>query len=134
MPSIWRRRTCPQCGFTFTTSEVLPLDELLVIHKNNGAKAAYSRGLLLASIIDSLRPTGADISQAYWLVITVEEKIIAAQKQRNAWQPVSTELLARLTYETLLAFNTVAGITYGAAHGLMAAPTQKRKRGRPYQL
>jgi transcriptional repressor NrdR len=128
-PSIWRRRTCPECGFAFTTYESFALDELLLIETSNVGKP-YNRGKLLASLIDSLRPTGDDLSQAYWLVLTVEEKLLDKQRRTSSWQKVNSEALARIVYDTLLAYNTVAGYTYGAAHGLISMG-QKRKRGRP---
>lgn len=128
-PQIWRRRCCESCGFTFTTYENFALDELLLI-ADGDKSTPYNRGRLLASIIESLRPTGDDMSQAYWLVTTIEEKLITARREAGQWQKVGTETLAALTYETLVSYNTVAGYSYGAARGLVTV-SQKRRRGRP---
>ncbi len=128
-PSIWRRRHCPSCGTDFTTYENIALDELLLIVKAD-KKMPYNRGKLLASLIDALRPTGDDLSQAYWLVVTIEEKLLSDHKARGAWQKIESTALATLAYQTLLAYNRVAGLSYGTSHGLVSMG-QKRGRGRP---
>lgn len=129
IPQIWRRRSCPECGFAFTTYENFALDELLLIEKE-GSSEAYNRGQLISSLIDSLRSTGNDPSEAYWLMITIEEKLLSRQRQQEGWQKISSRTIAELAYETLVAYNTVAGYAYGAAHGLLNIG-QKRRRGRP---
>lgn len=128
-PQVWRRRTCPECNFTFTTYENFALDELLLV-KSKAGDLPYNRNKLLVSLLDSLRPTGDDLSQTQWLILTIEEKLIGSQRLEGIWQKIESSALAAIAYETLLAYNTVAGYTYGAAHGLVSLG-QKRKRGRP---
>lgn len=127
-PQIWRRRHCSNCDFTFTTYENFSLDDLLLV-ANDNKSTPYNRGKLIASIIESLRPTGDDMSHAYWLVITIEEKLLTIQRESGNWQKVNTETLAVITYETLVHYNTVAGYSYGASRGLISV-TQKRRPGR----
>lgn len=128
-PQTWRRRECPKCGFAFTTYEDFALDELLMVQSGK-SNASYNRGKLLASIISVLQPVADDMSGAYWLVRTIEQKLIAEQRAHGQWQPVTPQLLADLTYDTLLAYNQAAGLSYAVAHGLIT-PNQKPRRGRP---
>ena len=131
-PSTWRRRVCPKCGFAFTTYEEFALDELLLI-KGPKKSTAYNRGKLLASLIRVLQPAGDDLSNAYWLLRTVEEKLINAQRDNDGWQPVTPDILANIVYDTLLPYNQAAGLSYAVAHGLLN-PSQKPRRGRPRQF
>ncbi len=131
-PQTWRRRTCPECGFTFTTYETFALDEVLLV-KIDDKSIPYNRGRLLASLINALKPTGDDLSKAYLLVATIEEKILLMQRGPREWQPISTALIAKVAYDTLLAYNVVAGYTYGSAHKLISI-SQKKRPGRPINL
>lgn len=129
-PLTWRRRKCPHCLFTFTTHETYQLDDILLIQSENGQAAAYNKGKLLASVIEALLPTGDDAVGAYWLVSTIEARLISDHKATGQWQPVSSAHLASLTFEALTAFNQAAGMGYGVKHKLLSM-SQKRKPGRP---
>lgn len=128
-PSVWRRRHCLNCGFYFTTYENIALDEVLLIQKSD-QKLPYNRGKLLASLIDSLRSSGNDVSHAYWLVQTIEQKLLDRHRNAGAWEPITSDSLRTIAYETILAYNTIAGFSYGASHGLVGN-NQKKRRGRP---
>jgi transcriptional repressor NrdR len=116
--SVWRRRHCPNCGTTWTTRETVSLEEYVTVADGPRKQVPYSRGTLLASIITSLIPTGATPKNAYWLVETIEIKLLEqCRKSKNS--TLDTTVIAETAYETLLAYYQIAGLAYGAAHQII---------------
>ncbi|RWZ79537.1 MAG: hypothetical protein EOT04_01355 [Candidatus Chaera renei] len=126
---MWRRRKCRNCGFSYTTQERLVLDEVLLI-RDSHEDHPYSQGGLIAGIIKALEAVGAPSDQAYWLAQTVEERLLRAQQQSKQWQPVTTQRLNLITYDTLSAYHPVAAAAYAAAHKLETKQSKLFKRKR----
>lgn len=115
-PSVWRRRKCHNCGFSYTTQERLSLEDVLLIRgKNNDYP--YSSGAIVAEIIKALTAVGAEPHKAYWLGQTVEDKLISSQRTGGTWQPITAAHLNQLIYETLLPYHRVAAEAFASIHG-----------------
>lgn len=112
-PSVWRRRNCKSCNTAFTTWETVHDDDYEFMVTNGKHKTSFSLPRLLVSIYACLAhrtaPTVAD--DAYWLATTVAQQI-----QLTASNNVTVEALTTATRETLLRFDELAGLSYGARH------------------
>lgn len=135
-PSIWRRRRCQACGLTFTTLESPDISGILhVRNAKTGAVETYEKGVLLISILTALHSAGGRPGDAYWLTETVEQHALSyLRDHQGTVKHIGTDTLRDLAYETLSAYHQVAGLSYGAAHGLIAGGSQKRRPGRPRKL
>ena len=127
--SVWRRRKCPICGALWTTRETVSLNEYLKVI-NQGKAEQYDRGTLSASIFTALLPAKLHPRDSYWLVETIEEKLLVECRKMNQ-NNVSTEVIAKITYTTVKSYNPIAGLNYGTAHGLVTTVSSRRGRGRP---
>jgi hypothetical protein len=96
---------------------------------NQGKSEDYNRGTLTASVLNALLPAKLHPRDAYWLVETIELKLIEQCRKMNDIQ-VTTEVIAKITYSTVKSYNPIAGLTYGTAHGLVTT-VSRRGRGRP---
>lgn len=132
-PSIWRRRHCGTCGITFTTLESPDVSDALQLHDSKTNKPmAYQKGTLLLSLASALQAAGGSPSDAYWLTETVEQQALRIlQVQKSTVKSLETDTLHNIAYDTLSAYHAIAGLSYGATHGIVRSGTQKRRPGRP---
>lgn len=121
-PSVWRRRNCKSCGTAFTTWETVHDNDYTFIVRAGTHKSSFSLPRLLISIHASLahRADSAVADDAYWLATTV-----AQQLKLTATNSVTVEALTHTTYETLLRFDRLAGMTYGTRHKVNIEPRAK---------
>lgn len=127
---VWRRHECPNCGSLFTTREKPDLSGCMVLASESG-DTPYDKARLTISLVRIFDIAGISASDAYWLVETIEKKLIDGTK-RVSKLPIKIPLdtVVHTTYETLANYHPVAGLAYGSAHGIVT-PTNKRHRGRP---
>jgi transcriptional repressor NrdR len=123
----WRRRTCPNCGTTFTTYEKPALDASILIHYPAGhtkVRAPFSLSKLTLSIAASFSHDAVTRQlHSLSLAETVEQLLI-----REVRQP-SVEDIAATTHQVLKRFDELAALHYAADHGLVE--TTRKRRGRP---
>jgi transcriptional repressor NrdR len=129
---VWRRRQCVKCGYTFTTRENLDNSDLFgITGDGKGSSDPYDKAKLTISLLRVFDSTGLNATDIYWLVETVEEKLIDLNKQPDSLPVRLTKgQISDVTYKTLANYHPIAGLTYGSAHGIIK-PTNKRGRGRP---
>ena len=120
-PSVWRRRSCPECGAVFTTYERATLDEHTV-RAQDGSTSPFNLGRLIISISRSFQHNErAAACDSYFLAQTVQERIIGQGKS------LSAQVIAQVTHMVLQRYDPVAAIQYAAQHRLITS----QRRGRP---
>jgi transcriptional repressor NrdR len=120
--SVWRRRTCAQCGAVFTTYETPSLDGKDIIDHTQH-KQAFNIGKLTISIAKSFQHNkqAADFA-SFSLAQTVEERLIVEVREP------SIDDITAITHTVLKAYDPMAALQYAAQHQLI---TTKRRPGRP---
>lgn len=122
-PSIWRRRSCPKCGTTFTTYERPSLADNKPIHSPDGTKAEFNLGTLIVSISKAFSHTPAEgTKNSLWLARTVEDTL------STQYKVITTEDIEAVTHQVLKRFDELAAVQYAAQHQLISST---RRRGRP---
>ncbi len=120
-PSVWRRRSCPECGAVFTTYERATLDGRMVL-THDGSTTPFNLGKLIISISRSFQHNKHTAAHdSYFLAQTAQEQIIKQGK------PLSTQIIAQITHMILQRYDPVAALQYAAQHRLITS----RRRGRP---
>lgn len=120
LPSIWRRRRCGDCGFTFTTREEVAPEDFIII-----AGMPFSIPRLALSLLAYLPADKESADTAYWLSRTVAEQLI--KRQRYA---LSVGELKLSTKEVLERYDPRAGLQYELTNRLSEV-TKAPRRGRP---
>ena len=124
LPTTWRRRKCPKCLYIFSTDEHPRYTDIAVTDTRGGATNQFNPGIMTISIASSFQHDQARGRTAAWdLMETVTMKLFAVTAE-----PITTDLLARLAYETIYAYDQVAGAQYGLTHHMITA---SKRRGRP---
>ncbi len=122
-PHIWRRRTCKNCGITFTTYERPSLADNKPVHLPGGKTGTFNLGKLIISISQAFTHTPKEAEyNALWLAQTVEDTL---SSQREVITP---EDIAATTHDVLKKFDELAAVQYAARHRLISS---LRRRGRP---
>lgn len=121
-PVVWRRRKGMDSKIVFTTYERASLADNKPVLLQTG-KENFNLGKLLISIAKSLghHPRSAEYD-SLWLAQTVEDRLSLDDR------PLTPQLIAEETYVILKRFDAIAGIHYGATHGIIS---NVRRRGRP---
>ncbi len=110
-PSVWRRRQCTKCGFTFTTYEEIAFEQLEVVNVN-GVREAFSDTRLLLSIAQCLEHESSKKPEyAKWLSKHVIAEILRAHNDT-----ISIQDIIKATYKVLSRFDQLASIQYAARH------------------
>lgn len=120
VPSIWRRRQCKVCGFTFTTREELAAEDLIQI-----GNTPFSTPRLALSIAPLLPQDDDAADDAFWLAKTIYEFLIKHRRYT-----VSVGELKLTTRDVLHRFNPAVAIQYELKHKIVEA-SAKPRRGRP---
>ncbi len=125
-PQVWRRRSCIQCGKTFTSYERAASADILV--DNGNSTMPFNIGTLTISIANS---SGHNKSQqrydSYYLAQTIELTIIKLLAQTDS-RVISTKDIIKIAYNTLKKFDEITALQYAMQHGHI---TSLRRRGRP---
>jgi transcriptional repressor NrdR len=109
---VWRRRSCPACGLTFTTEESIRYDGTWVVQSTNKQLATFSRDKLFLSIYKSCAHRKTAVADASGLANTVIQQLAAqvadARLEATAIRTVVEVVLAR--------FDKTAASHYTAYH------------------
>lgn len=122
-PTVWRRRTCPRCGSTFTTYERPSLADNKRVQRSDGSVDTFNLGKLILSIAKAFThaPEEADYN-ALWLAQNIEDTLSSQQ------EIITPEDIEATTHQVLKRFDELAAVQYAARHHMITAT---RKRGRP---
>ena len=93
--SIRRRRECLECGHRFTTTEILVLDEMVVI-KRDGRREEFDRGKLVHAVRAACHKRPVDIEQITMLVEDVIDTIEARFENEVPSQAIGERVMERL--------------------------------------
>jgi transcriptional regulator NrdR family protein len=128
-PTVWRRRKCVECGFSFTTNETVAIEGIYQVFVSGSRRKAipFSRVALLLSLVEVLEYFGANRDDAYWLEQTIEQKIMGS-KDYPPDKPLSTSGIASIAHSTLAQYNELAALAYAKRHGVDSILP---KKGRP---
>ena len=123
-PLVWRRRHCPRCGTTFTTTERPSLAHTQTVHYSDGSTQPFNLGTLIISLARAFQhnPSDAetatlDLAQTIELMLATELKTIT---------PEDIEVIA---HQVLKRYDELAAMQYAAQHQLITASSTRR--GRP---
>lgn len=122
-PSIWRRRTCQQCGAVFTTYERPSLAENTPVSLPSGATEQFNLGRLIISIAKAFHHAPQEAqTNALWLAQTVEDQLSTQLKT------ITPEDIEVIVHQVLKQYDELAAVQYAAQHQLL---TSVKRRGRP---
>jgi transcriptional repressor NrdR len=110
---VWRRRTCLNCGATFTTSEAIDLTGTITV-KHLRQYEPFQRDKLFMSIFNSLKHRRTALSDATGLTDTV---ITLLYKDMHD-AVIERQLIANNIKSVLERFDKPAAIHYAAFHSL----------------
>lgn len=110
--SVWRRRKCATCKLLFTTYETLEMHNLYKVKKDKSL-VAFSKVRLLLSLLGVLEYTGHEPEDAYWLTETV---MVTLSSTYSPLSPLQISNIAYIAYNTLVAYDELAGRAYAAKH------------------
>lgn len=125
--SVWRRRHCTACGYTFTTNEAPIASESLSIIYKDGDSVPFSLPRLtvsIASLLTHHQEKAPD--EAYWLSETVYQLFM---QRGNGGQAVTQHEFLSTVYEVLNRFDALAGLQYAAKYKIVT--NIRRETGRP---
>lgn len=109
--SIWRRRRCTSCSYSFTTTEQADSSIYTVVN-SRAEETLFSFITLLYSIMEFSRhlPQQED---AYHLAKTIETKVLT----RHTDLRIATQSIRDEAYKVLSAFDTQLYLSYLARYG-----------------
>jgi transcriptional repressor NrdR len=108
--AIRRRRSCPQCGYRFTTYERIERPQLIVI-KNDGTRELFNRDKLLAGLYRACEKTPVTNLQLERLVSDVEQELYACGDPE-----VPTAKLGEKIMDRLAKLNEVAYVRFASVY------------------
>lgn len=122
-PSIWRRRTCLQCGKQFSTLELPDYEKSLNVTSLNTNNQPFSRDKLFLSIYKSLGHRPDALNSATALTSTIIGRLLTKrhslqgltlQNQKDGI--ISNYSIATISYEVLKRYDPLAAASYKAYH------------------
>lgn len=123
-PQVWRRRTCPTCGYRFTTDEMPRLTDWPVASRSATSTTPFNPGKLLLSIANAFAHDHTKGADAAWALTHT----VVAQLALGAQTPLTAEHIRATTREVLDRFDQTAAAQYALSHHMI---TSLRRRGRP---
>ncbi len=108
--AIRRRRSCPDCGYRFTTYERIERPQIIVI-KNNGIRELFNRDKLLAGLYRACEKTPVTGLQLERLVVDIEHQIYACGDQE-----VTTVQVGEMVMERLALLDEVAYVRFASVY------------------
>lgn len=108
--AIRRRRSCPDCGYRFTTYERLERPQLIVV-KNDGVRELFSREKLLSGLYRACEKTPITNMQLERLVSDVVHQLYACGDPE-----VSSTKIGELVMERLAPLNEVAYVRFASVY------------------
>ena len=108
--AIRRRRSCPNCGYRFTTYERVERPQIIVI-KNNGIRELFNRDKLLAGLYRACEKTPVTSLQLEKVVADIEHYIYDCGDQE-----IATMQIGELVMERLAPLNEVAYVRFASVY------------------
>ncbi len=108
--AIRRRRSCPDCGYRFTTYERIERPQIIVI-KNNNIRELFNRDKLLAGLYRACEKTPVTSLQLEHLAADIEHQIYACSDQE-----VTTVQIGEMVMERLAALDEVAYVRFASVY------------------
>lgn len=108
--AIRRRRSCPDCGYRFTTYERLERPQLIVI-KNDGTRELFSRDKLLGGLYRACEKTPVTSLQLEALVADIEQHLYGGGDSE-----VPSAKIGEMVMERLALLNEVAYVRFASVY------------------
>lgn len=108
--AIRRRRSCPGCGYRFTTYERLERPQLIVI-KYDGTRQLFNREKLLSGLYRACEKTPVTNMQLEGLVADVEQTLYACGEPE-----VQSSKVGEMVMERLSRLNEVAYVRFASVY------------------
>ncbi len=108
--AIRRRRSCPSCGYRFTTYERVERPQLIVI-KNDGTRELFSREKLLAGLYRACEKTPVTNLQLERLVSDLEQELYSCGEPE-----VPSTKLGEKVMDRLAKLNEVAYVRFASVY------------------
>lgn len=122
-PSVWRRRSCNQCGTVFTTHERPSLADNKPIALNDGSKDVFNLGKLTISISRAFHHDQQEAEYSSLALAQTVEDTLSTQLKT-----ITAEDIEAVTHQVLKQYDELAAMQYAAQHQLISSV---KKRGRP---
>lgn len=108
--AVRRRRSCPDCGFRFTTYERMERQNIIVI-KNNGNRELFNREKLLAGLYRACEKTPVTSIQLEAIVSDIEQQMYSCGEQE-----ISTAKIGDMVMDRLALLNEVAYVRFASVY------------------
>lgn len=108
--AIRRRRSCPECGFRFTTYERVERPQLIVV-KNGGVRELFNRDKLLAGLYRACEKTPVTNMQLERLVSDVEHQLYACGEPE-----IGSYKIGEMAMDRLALMNEVAYVRFASVY------------------
>jgi transcriptional repressor NrdR len=107
--AIRRRRSCPGCGYRFTTYERVEKPQLIVV-KKDGVRELFNRDKLLAGLYRACEKTSVTSLQLEQLVSDIEKELYACGDQEVTTTRVGEMIMDRLSVLDEVAYVRFASV------------------------
>lgn len=135
--AIRRRRSCPDCGYRFTTYERLERPQLIVI-KNDGTRELFNRDKLLAGLYRACEKTPVTNLQLEALVADIEQQLYACGEPEVVSSKIGEMVMDRLAITNEVAYVRFASVyrrfTDIAGFERELSQIKQRRIGEPVQI
>jgi transcriptional regulator NrdR family protein len=121
--SIWRRRNCNNCGYTFTTEEHPKIELTVIVNGFDTPSSSYSLSKLSVSLA---RAFTHDIDLGARSALDLATTITTTISSEHNSPTITPTEIARYAHIILERFDQRAGLQYGLAHHIVAPPSRKR--------
>lgn len=108
--AIRRRRSCPECGYRFTTYERVERPQLIVV-KNDGVRELFNRDKLLAGLYRACEKTPVTNMQLERLVSDIEHDLHACGDPE-----IASNKIGEMVMERLAPVNEVAYVRFASVY------------------
>lgn len=108
--AIRRRRSCPECGYRFTTYERVERPQLIVV-KNDGVREIFNRSKLLGGLYRACEKTPVTNIQLERLVSDIEHQLYACGDAE-----VSSTKIGEMVMAQLALLNEVAYVRFASVY------------------
>lgn len=108
--AIRRRRSCPECGYRFTTYERIERPQLIVV-KNDGVRELFNRQKLLGGLYRACEKTPVTNMQLERLVSDIEHQLYACGDPE-----VASNKIGEMTMDRLALINEVAYVRFASVY------------------
>ncbi len=108
--AIRRRRSCPECGYRFTTYERVERPQLIVIKNDGTTRQLFNRDKLLAGLYRACEKTSVTNIQLERLVLDVEQSLHACGEPEVPSAKIGEMVMERLSILDEVAYVRFASV------------------------